>query len=313
MANGLAILCSGQGGQTRDMFRALEGDQAAQGVFSAAASYLRGVDPRAWVRDADASALYSNHAGQILCCTQALAMWANLQRTFPQRIVLAGYSVGELAAWGCAGIFDPAQTLRLAARRAQLMDASSPPGSGLAGIVGLRCRALEAILERRQVFVAIVNASDSFVIGGEAGDLDAAVAEALAKGATTARRLQVAVPSHTVLLDDAATAFAAVLAGETKRPITTGTRLLCGLDGGTVPDPAQGLTQLAAQIRQTIDWSACLETISELQVTAVLELGPGAALSRMAASVMPDLPARSVAEFHTMDGVVRWLGNALRG
>lgn len=312
MAATLAILCSGQGGQTRDMFRTLEGEPAAASVFSAATAHLADIDPRVWVRDADDSALYSNHTGQILCCTQALAMWAALRSGFPERIVLAGYSVGELAAWGCAGIFDPAQTLRLAARRAQLMDAASPPGSGLAGIVGLRRRKLDGLLEKRRVFVAIVNASDSFVIGGEGPDLDAAVAEARAQGATTARRLQVAVPSHTLLLDDAATAFAAVLADETKRPIAAGTRLLCGLDGGTVPDPARGVAQLAAQIRQTIDWSACLETLSELQVTAVLELGPGTALSRMAAAVMPDLRSRSTAEFHSIDGVSQWLANALR-
>ena len=43
-----------------------------------------------------------------------------------------------------------------------------------------------------------------------------------------------------------------------------------------------------------------------------LELGPGNALARMAAELVPDARARSVADFRSLDGVLRWAEGALR-
>ena len=49
-----------------------------------------------------------------------------LEAARPARAVIAGYSVGELAAWGCAGAFDAKEVLQLALRRAAAMDANAP-------------------------------------------------------------------------------------------------------------------------------------------------------------------------------------------
>jgi hypothetical protein len=51
--------------------------------------------------------LNASRSGQILCCTQALAAWAALGPAQPTRAVVAGYSVGELAAWGWVGDQQP--------------------------------------------------------------------------------------------------------------------------------------------------------------------------------------------------------------
>src|SRR5580704_7570256 len=142
-----AILCSGQGGQHPGMFDLVANSPEAEPIFAAAASVL-GQDPRLFVRKAAPADLFSDFSGQILCCTQALAAWAALGMARPARAVIAGYSVGELAAWGCAGALDGPGTLRLAQRRAALMDAAAPSDSGLAAIVGLRRPTLEPILAR---------------------------------------------------------------------------------------------------------------------------------------------------------------------
>ena len=60
--------------------------------------------------------LFSDFSGQILCCTQALAAWASLGTIRPARAVIAGYSIGELAAWGCTGALNEVSILRLAQR-----------------------------------------------------------------------------------------------------------------------------------------------------------------------------------------------------
>ena len=55
----------------------------------------------------------------------------------PDRLIVAGYSVGEVAAWGVAGLLGATDTLDLVARRAEAMDAASPPGDGLLFVRGL--------------------------------------------------------------------------------------------------------------------------------------------------------------------------------
>lgn len=113
----LVILCSGQGRQHPDMF-ALTGDAPeAAGLFAHAATLLGGRDPRAIVRTDTSEALHHNRVGQILCTLQALAAATALRDKMLDRLIVAGYSVGEVAAWGVAGLLSMTDTLDLVARR----------------------------------------------------------------------------------------------------------------------------------------------------------------------------------------------------
>jgi [acyl-carrier-protein] S-malonyltransferase len=279
-------------------------------VFAAAAGVL-GQDPRRFVREAAPADLFSDRFGQILCCTQALAAWAVLDIGRPARAVIAGYSIGELAAWGCAGAFDGPDTLRLAQRRAALMDAAAPNDGGLAAIVGLRRPTLEPILARHAVSIAIVDDVDSFVVGGHRTALQAACQEAAARGAKHTVSLSVAVPSHTLLLREATGPFRAALRAACPRLPGAGHRLLSGIDGDTIHDMETGIDKLALQISTTIDWAACLESCRSAGAAAALELGPGTALSRMASPLFPDGRARAMEEFRTLAGLRSWLQRAM--
>jgi [acyl-carrier-protein] S-malonyltransferase len=93
----VAILCSGQGGQHPAMFDLVADCPDAEPVFATAAGVL-GQDPRRFVREAATADLFSDLSGQILCCTQPLAVWAALGTARPARAVIAGYSIGELVA-----------------------------------------------------------------------------------------------------------------------------------------------------------------------------------------------------------------------
>jgi [acyl-carrier-protein] S-malonyltransferase len=310
MSGVVAILCSGQGGQHPAMFDLVAICPLAEPVFAAAAGVL-GQDPRRFVREAAPADLFSDRFGQILCCTQALAVWAVLDAGRPARAVIAGYSVGELAAWACAGALDGPDTLRLAQRRAALMDAAAPSDGGLAAIVGLRRPALEPILARHAVSIAIVNDVDSFVVGGRRTALQAACQEAAARGARHTVCLSVAVPSHTPLLREATEPFRAALRGACPRLPNAGHRLLSGIDGDTIHDIETGIDKLARQISTPIDWAACLESCRSAGAAAALELGPGTALSHMASPLFPDGRARAVEEFRTVAGLRSWLQRAM--
>ncbi len=306
--NGTAILCSGQGAQGAGMFELLADAPEAAPVFAAAASVLDGKDPRTLVQEAGDDALHGDRLGQILCCTQTLAAWAALRGSVARPLVVAGYSVGELAAWGVAGLFDARQVLGLAAARAAAMDAATTEASGLAAIRGLPRHALQPICDAHGAFIAIINGDDQMIVGGTRTAIAGVIADAKAHGAQHTSLLPVAVASHTPLLGLAGAAFRRRL--RTTQPLgsmQSEVRLLSGIDGAPVFDLEAGLDKLARQIAQAVDWAACMEACRTSGVTRVLELGPGGALARMMQGTMPGGEVHSLSEFRSLEGVRHWL------
>ncbi|MEA1833978.1 acyl transferase [Methylobacterium durans] len=302
----LAVLLSGQGGQHPGMFDLTADLPEAEAIFAAAASLL-GDDPRALVR-AGGPRLHENRAGQILVCTAALAAWILVRDASPARSLVAGYSIGDLAAWGCAGRFAPETVLRLAAARAEAMDAAAAPGQGLAGIRGLPRARIGAMAEARGCHLAILNAPDSVVVGGALPSLETVCTEALAAGAQRAVVLPVHTPSHTPILAGATAAFQGILrSAPATRPPRGAPRLLSGLDGAPVFEGDAGLEKLGRQISHTIDWATCLEAAREYGATRVLELGPGHALATMARAALPGARIHALEDFRSAAGVAAWL------
>ncbi len=301
----LAILCSGQGWQGSDMFDLVAGAPEAQDVFAAAGSVFNGRDPRDLVAQATDGELHANATAQVLCCTQALAAWSVLRPKLQARLVVAGYSVGEVAAWGVAGAFDPATAFQVVARRAALMDGATRPPAGLLAIRGLMPRAIEGLCRDVGVYVAIRNAPDRVVLGGGRDALERARTLAERGGAAGVTHVPVGVASHTPLLRGAAEEFSAFLVGLEGVRVPEA-RLISGIDGASVFDAREGLAKLGRQVAETVDWAACMVACRAVGATRALELGPGNALARMMGEVIGDRDCRSVAEFRSIDGVLRW-------
>ncbi len=292
------------------MFELTGAAAEAQPVFAAATAAFDGRDPRAFVHTATHAGLHANRAAQLLCCTQALAAWAALGSTTTE-VVIAGYSVGELAAWGCAGLLGAADVLRLANVRAAAMDAAAPEGTGLAAVRGLTRAAIDALCRRYQAEVAIVNGPDSYVVGGLRAQLLPLAEEAASAGASRSVLLPVGVAAHTSRLAPASERLRAELrAARISAALPVTVRLLSGLDGNAVRDVDAGAEKLAAQLSQPLDWEACLNSCREAGVTTILELGPGRALANMAREAVPQARCRSLEEFKTLAGVRAWLAAA---
>ena len=305
---GVAILCSGQGAQASGMFDLVADAPEAAPVFAAAQRVLGGRDPRDLVRQAREPELHGNRLAQVLCCTQALAFWSALRATTPRPVTVAGYSAGELAAWGVAGVIDPEAVLELTARRAELMDAASPVASGLGAILGLLRAEVEAICRAHDLHIAIVNGPLHVLVGGAAADLEPALVDAMRRGAVRTIRLPVAVASHTPLLREASEQFGDLLQQRVTAPrVPVGTRLISGIDGMPVIRVQDGLRKLVAQVQQTVDWAACMAACEAARPQRVLELGPGDALARLFTDANPGARARSVTAFRSLDGIRHWL------
>jgi [acyl-carrier-protein] S-malonyltransferase len=302
----LAILCSGQGGQRADMFDLTGAVPQADALF-VQATRLFGADPRAWVRDVDPDALRENRPAQLLCTLQALAAAALLDAVWPRRRCVAGYSVGEVASWSVAGFFEPRDALDLADARARAMDAASAGDERMVFVRGLARADVERLCADREAAVAIANPGDAFVIAGRGDAVDAVAADAARAGAQRVAPVGVRIASHTRRLAAAVPVFRAALGAAPIRRALPGTRLFCGLDGSAVLDVDDGLDKLARQIAEPVEWAACLAGCVEAGATAFLELGPGRALAEMASGAYPALPARSLADFRSLDGVASWL------
>jgi len=308
----LAILCSGQGAQRADMFELTGAVPQADALFVHAGRLL-GDDPRNWVRHAEPDALHENRAAQLLCTLQALAAAALLDTVWPRRRCVAGYSVGEVASWSVAGMIDPHDTLDLADARARAMDAASGGDERMAFVRGLTRARLAQLCDGRDAAIAIANPGDAFVVAGRQADVAAVADDAARDGALRVAPVCVRIASHTRRLAAAVPAFRASLAAANVRRPPPGTRLFSGIDGASVLDVGAGLDKLARQIAEPVEWAACLAACVEAGATAFLELGPGRALAEMAGGAYPALPARSVADFRSVDGIANWLARVAAG
>jgi [acyl-carrier-protein] S-malonyltransferase len=305
----LAILCSGQGNQHAGMFDLTAACPAAKDLFKVSTDLLGGRDPRQLIPAAPVADLEEDRTAQVLCVLSALSISAALGDALPRDRLVAGYSVGELAAWGLAGVLEGAETLRLAAVRAEIMDAVRDGPQGLLFIRGLSRATLDALCGQTRTFVAISNPSDAYLIGGNDQALDDFEIACRKTGAARAHRIGVHVASHTRLLAKASPQFEKRLS-EVKvvHSLPRGVRLFSGVDGQPVFDLVDGLRKLSRQISTTVDWAACLQGCAEAGATSFLELGPGHALSAMAAEVAPGVEAHAVEDFKSLKGLKSWLG-----
>jgi [acyl-carrier-protein] S-malonyltransferase len=183
---------------------ALTGDvpQAAD-LFAQAQTLLGGRDPREILRTDSGEALHGNRLAQILCSLQALVAMVALRDAMPETLVIAGYSVGEVAAWGVAGLLSMPCTLDLVARRAEAMDAATSGEEGLLFVRGLPRGAVEQLCERHDTAIAIVNPDNAFILGGSREALESLAREAKAMNAVRVLELPVEVASHTKRLASA--------------------------------------------------------------------------------------------------------------
>jgi [acyl-carrier-protein] S-malonyltransferase len=295
-----ALLFSGQGTQHAQMWPWL-----ADGVLVKQTEAGLGVgDWRRAVSDDPAWAARNRHA-QVLLTGLGLAAWAEIARRLPAPAAVAGYSVGELAAFSAAGVFDAGTALRLAGLRADAMDrcAGSSPG-GLLGVSGLAAAAIDTLCAETGAALAIRIDVDSVVLGGPRHALQACERAASALGGKCTA-LDVEVPSHTPAMQPAADAFAQVLAGVAFRPPAVA--LISNVAAERLQGGDDARRALSQQIAHTVLWSDCLDAIHARRVACVLEIGPGAALASMWNRRHPDVPARSADEFRSAASVVQWL------
>src|SRR6266481_3293704 len=125
---------------------------------------------------------------------------------------VAGLSVGAFGAAVHAQVLSLADAVHLVKQRAELMEQHSPEGYGLTAIVGLKEDQVVALVSEANtpddpVYVGNVNSADQIILTGSDNGRQKVSDAALQAGARKVERLDVAVLSHSPLLQPVADAL----------------------------------------------------------------------------------------------------------
>lgn len=294
-----ALLFSGQGTQHPGMLHWLESEPASQAALSCMAAAV-GADWRASLEQAESRS--ANTYAQPLIVGTALAAWGALAAHLPDApSAVAGYSVGELAAYAAAGVLPTQTVMQLAVQRATLMDAGvAGVDTGLMSVSGLR---KDQVIQPG-LSCAIDLGMEQGIYAGASALLDACALALTARGALC-KRLEIRVASHSPWMAGAAQGFAAQLESLpfTRPPVP----VVLNATGMGSRDPQALRTALSQQIANTVHWAACMDSLAEQGIDRVMEIGAGTTLSKLWNQRHSSIPSRSISEFRDAKGTAQWL------
>jgi [acyl-carrier-protein] S-malonyltransferase len=190
--------------------------------------------------------------------------------------VVAGHSVGELAAAVLAGVLTPETALTLAGVRGREMAAACAlEPTGMAAVLGGDPDEVVTAIEAHGLYPANRNGAGQVVAAGAVDALEKFAADRPA-GARVVK-LSVAGAFHTPYMAPAEQALAAVASGVT--PAEPTKIMLSNLDGAAVNHGRALLQRLVRQVTAPVRWDLCMRGLADLGVTAVIELPPAGTLA----------------------------------
>ncbi|MGV9411717.1 ACP S-malonyltransferase [Nocardia sp. NPDC003693] len=283
----IALFAPGQGSQTPGMLTPwLELPGAVDRI--ALWSKASGLDLLRLGTTATAEEITDTAVTQPLVVAAALLAFAEIpQDSLPGDTIVAGHSVGELAAAAVAGVISADDAVALAALRgAEMAKACALEPTGMSAVLGGDEAAVLARLEELGLIPANRNAVGQIVAAGRLDAL-AELADSAPEKARV-RALPVAGAFHTAFMapaqDAVAAAIAKIVPGEPTRT------LLSNFDGKPVVSGQDAIDKLAAQVTRPVRWDLCTETVRAAGVSAVAELPPAGTLVGIAKRELKGTP-----------------------
>ncbi|GII54884.1 ACP S-malonyltransferase [Planotetraspora thailandica] len=271
----LVIAAPGQGAQTPGFLSPwLEIPEFRDRI--SASSEIVGLDLIAYGTTADADEIRDTAVAQPLLVAAALATYDVLGVT-PD--IVAGHSVGELAAAAIAGVLTHEEALGLVRERGLAMaKAAAVTETGMTAVLGGDEGEVLAAIAAHGLTPANINGAGQIVAGGTLEQLEAFRAERPAKARLIP--LSVAGAFHTVHMAPAVEQLRQAAAGI--KPGDPAVKLLSNSDGALVSTGAEFVDRLVRQVANPVRWDACMTTMAAEGVTAMIELLPGGTLTGLA-------------------------------
>ena len=275
-----AFLFAGQGAQKLGMARDLYDQYPIVKETYDQASRVLGYDLRDLI-DQDEEKLNQTCYTQPAILTTSVAIYRLLVEKGLQPDMVAGLSLGEYSALVAAGSLDFEDAVALIAKRGQFMETAAPAGTGkmvavMNTDVALIEEACQKASDKGYVKPANYNTPAQIVIGGDVAAVDAAVDYLKEAGAKRLIPLNVSGPFHTALLQPASEKLALELETvdfqEFQIPLVGNTE-------AKVMEKEQIKSLLARQVMEPVRFYESIDTMKELGLTKVIEIGPGKVLS----------------------------------
>ena len=215
------------------------------------------------------------------------ALWSSLG-ILPD--VVLGHSLGEIAAAHTAEVLGLEEGLRFAAARGSLIGAL--PGEGaMAAVFAPASRVASALDEHNAatagpgLSIAADNGAHQ-VVSGPVAAIEA-ITERFEAEEVRVRRLRKSPAYHSAMVEPALDDLEAALREFTFAPPSI--PLVSNLSGRVVePDAVLDASYWRRQAREPVAFRACIETLAELGVDAVVEIGPHSVLGPMTLLAWPE-------------------------
>ena len=287
----LALVAPGQGSQTPGFltpwieFFAPMGPAIPEMV--AHWSQICGVDLNRLGTTADADEIRDTANAQPLlllgAMTGAGALFAGNDEAIS---VVAGHSVGEIAAAVFAKILEADAAFALvSARGREMAKAAATSQTGMSAVLGGERDVVVKHLQSLGLTPANENGAGQIVAAGSLEAL-ASLSENPPAGARV-RALQVAGAFHTDAMSPAVAPLAELASKtEAKDPAI---RILSNKDGAEVKSGREYLDRIVGQIAGPVRWDLCMDQFAAMGVTGVIELPPAGTLVGLIKRAHPDI------------------------
>ena len=228
-------------------------------------------------------------------------------------ISIAGHSLGEytaLVASGSLSFFDAAQLVR---KRAELMQAAVPSGSGsMAAILGLDdAKIIEicSIANKLGVVEAVnFNSPGQVVIAGEKQAVANACELMKEAGAKRALVLPVSVPSHCSLMKDAAMEYKYSV--DSINFQIGDKKVLHNVDADYSNNIDEIKSKLVEQLYKPVLWTSTVQKMKESGVEKLIEAGPGKVLAGLTRRIDKSLSGSAIIDLTSLKSTIEEISNA---
>ena len=278
----LAIVFPGQGSQSLGMMdNLIKLDKDVKKIFNIASEIL-GYNILEIISSGPKEKLNETEITQpaiLLTSYATWLLWKKKSDLIPD--VLAGHSLGEYTALLCAGVINLEDAINLVSERGRFMQKSVPSDVGaMAAILGLADEVIEKLCQdaskNKIVSAANYNSPGQVVISGHKIAVKRVINMAKEVGAKRAVLLPVSVPSHCVLMKNAAHEFSKLLNVITFKDAEI--PILQNVDAKIKTSSSEIKTILLEQLYKPVRWVDTINTIHSLGVTKIIECGPGKVL-----------------------------------
>ena len=291
----LAVLYAGQGAQHPGMGK--EFYEASPAVRAAFDSAELDFDLHRVCFDDPDGVLNQTEYTQPCMVAFACGVTAVLAEKGVKPAVVAGLSLGEYSALEAAGVFTAKQAVELAAYRGKAMaDAAKGIDCGMTAVLNLDRDTLAKCCEEASaegvVQICNYNCPGQLVIGGEKAAVDHAAERAKQAGARRCIPLKVSGPFHTRLMAPAGDALAKRFETEAFGSMQIPVLFNCLGREKAADDRIPDL--LVRQVQSSVYMEDSLRRMAAMGLDALVEIGPGKALSGFVKKTVPELPVYAV-------------------